>query len=124
MQKATVEAWVESYITAWNSNEPQDIGQLFAQDAAYFTGPFNAPWQGREALVREWLNRKDEPGSFSFRYQVLAVTGNLGIVRGWTHYRESDREYSNIWAITLDDQNRCTEFIEWWVKRKKPGGTA
>ena len=119
MDIKTVEAWVEGYRKAWDSNDPKDTGALFAGNAAYYTGPFNEPWRGRQAIVEEWLKRKDEPGSYTFRYEVLAVTGDVGVVRGWTTYLESHREYSNIWVIHLDGQGRCTEFAEWWMKRKE-----
>jgi hypothetical protein len=41
-------------------------------------------------------------------------------VRGWTKYFEPEREYSNIWVIRFDDEGRCTEFTEWWMRRKQP----
>jgi len=68
-----VETWVERYIKVWNSNDPQEIGDLFTDDATYFTSPFAEPWRGRAEIVREWLARKDTPGSFTFRYEVLAT---------------------------------------------------
>lgn len=118
MDKTSVESWVEGYLRAWNSNDPQDIGRLFTEEAAYFTGPFQEPWQGRHAIVNGWLGRKDEPGTFTFQYQVLAVTGEVGVVRGWTRYLAPEKEYSNIWVIRLDSQGRCFEFTEWWMLRK------
>jgi hypothetical protein len=118
MDQKGVESWVEGYVRAWNTNDPGEIGQLFSAEAIYYTGPFDEPWQGREAIITNWLNRKDEAGKFDFRYQVLAVTADLGIVRGWTRYVEPVREYSNLWLIRFDDQGRCAEFTEWWVERK------
>ena len=57
-----LEAWVDGYVRAWNSNDPAAIGALFSEDAAYYTEPYRAPWRGREEIVRQWLDRKDEPG--------------------------------------------------------------
>jgi uncharacterized protein (TIGR02246 family) len=116
--KRTVEAWVEGYLRAWKSNDPQEIAQLFTEDAAYFTGPFAEPWQGRQAIVQNWLARKDEPGSWSFRYEVLATGEDLGVVRGWTRYLKPEREFSNIWMVRLDETGRAEEFTEWWVDRQ------
>jgi hypothetical protein len=117
MEKKDMADWVEGYIQAWRSNDPADIGRLFSEGAVYLTGPFDEPWKGRQAIVQAWLGRKDAPGSYSFSYQVLAVDGRLGVVRGWTKYFQPEREYSNIWVIQLDDQGRCSEFTEWWMKR-------
>lgn len=119
MKKSTVEAWVEGYIRAWASNNPKEIGALFTKDAAYYTGPFAEPWRGREAIVREWLARRDEPGEYAFRYEVVGTGTDSGIVRGWTMYRKPAREFSNMWLIRLNAEGRCTEFTEWWVQKKK-----
>ncbi len=64
-----------------------------------------------------WLARQDAPGSFNFRSEVLATTGQVGIVRGWTTYKRPRQENSNIWMIRLDKRGRCAEFTEWWVSK-------
>jgi hypothetical protein len=120
MDANIVAAWVEAYIQAWNSNDPADIRQLFIDDAIYSTGPFDVPWKIRDAIIANWLRRKDAPGTNSFRYEVLASTSDQAVVRGWTHYHETDQEYSNIWLIRFETDGRCREFTEWWVARPKP----
>lgn len=117
MDESVVKNWVDSYIQAWNSNDPAEIGGLFSEDARYFTGPFDEPWKGRQVIVDKWLARKDEPGTTSFRYEVLAVQDNLGVVRGWTEYFQPPAQYSTLWVIRFDEAGRCTEFTEWWVRR-------
>ena len=119
MDTSAVTAWVDMYVRAWNSNDPADIGRLFTDDAVYHTGPFDAPWEGREMIIRKWLSRQDAPGTTSFRYEVLASTSDQAVVRGWTHYHETGREYSNIWLIRFGMDGRCREFTEWWVARPK-----
>ena len=114
-----VTAWIEAYVRAWNSNDPAEIGALFTDDAVYCTGPFETPWRGRETIVRKWLGRKDEPGSTTFRFEVLAATPEAAIVRGWTNYLKPPREFSNIWLVRLEVDGRCREFSEWWMQRKQ-----
>ncbi len=120
LDTSAITTWVDACVRAWNSNDPTDIGQLFTDDAAYFTGPFDAPWEGRAVIIRKWLSRQDAPGSTSFRYEVLASTSDKAVVRGWTQYHEIGREYSNIWLITFGSDERCREFTDWWVARPKP----
>lgn len=115
VDRSDVAAWVARYVEAWGSNAPDQIGALFTDDAHYFTAPYREPWTGREAIVREWLDRKDQPGDWSFRYEVLGVDGSVGFVRGWTTYHTEESDYSNLWVIRLDEGERCTEFIEWWM---------
>jgi hypothetical protein len=116
VKKSDAAAWVEAYRRAWESNDPADIGRLFAKKAVYHHTPFAEAWEGRETIVAEWLARKDEPGTTTFRYEVLAARGATAVVRGWTTYLESHNEYSNIWVIRFNKRGRCHEFTEWWVQ--------
>jgi len=107
--------WTEGYVRAWESNDPVEIAALFTGDARYFPEPHEAPWEGRDTIVREWLEHKDEPGDHTFRWDVLAVDGDLGFVRGWTTYlRDPPTRYGNLWVARLEDDGRANEFVEWW----------
>jgi hypothetical protein len=59
--------WSDGCTQAWNSNHPAAIGALFTHDAASSTAPYRPPWQGRDEIVRRWLERKDGPGETEFR---------------------------------------------------------
>jgi hypothetical protein len=122
MDDAQVAAWVEGYVRAWNSNDPADIGALFAVDAAYYTEPYATPHRGRQAIVEDWLARRDEPGETSFRWWPLASSGQVAVVQGETTYRTPPRTYSNLWVIRLDDGGRCSEFTEWWMEQPAAAG--
>ncbi|MFQ5795459.1 MAG: nuclear transport factor 2 family protein [Candidatus Bipolaricaulia bacterium] len=111
-------SWIEGYIKAWNSNDPEEIGGLFAEDGLYYTEPYAEPWRGRQEIVTEWLGRKDEPGTFEFRYEILGVYDNLSVLRGWTKYLDPVKEYSNIWIVRLNENGQCTEFTEFWMKHE------
>ena len=116
VQRADAEAWVERYVAAWASNEPDDIRSLFTDDATYLTAPYREPWRGSRAIVEGWLDRKDEPGGWDFRSEVLGVDGDLAFVRGWTIYHAREHSsYSNLWVIRLAGDGRASEFIEWWM---------
>jgi hypothetical protein len=109
-------AWMTGYVTAWNSNKPEDVGALFTEDAEYYTEPYATPWQGREDIIREWLANKDEPGETTFEWTPVAVTDDVAIIQGTTVYRSPPRTYSNLWVIRLDNDGRCRHFTEWWMK--------
>ena len=117
MERDTIATWVDGYVQAWQTNDSDAIAQLFAEDATYATGPFDAPWRGREAIVADWLGRRDEPGTWTFRSEVLATSPDGGVVRGWTTYPSRQQEFSNIWLIQLDAAGQCIAFTEWWVQR-------
>lgn len=117
MEAKPFEVWVERYRAAWQSNDPDQIGALFSEDAKYFDKPAANPWVGRDEIVREWLQRKDEPGDTTFTWRLLAVEGGLGVVRAVTDYASSGNVYDNLWEIELDPEGRCSRFVEWFIQR-------
>lgn len=120
MEEPWTRRWVEAYQTAWTANEPDSIRALFTQDAEYRTSPFADPWVGVEGIVQGWLARQDTPGNWTFRFEVLVETPDLGVVRGWTDYANPKRTYSNIWLIRFDNTGRATSFIEWVMPAPAP----
>jgi uncharacterized protein (TIGR02246 family) len=108
--------WVEGYVRAWNSNDPEEIGALFTDDALYYTEPFAAPWRGRAEIVAGWLKHKDEPGQTTFDWQPLVESPELSALTATTTYRDPPRAYSNLWVIRFAAEGRCREFTEWWMK--------
>jgi uncharacterized protein (TIGR02246 family) len=115
MDRNTVDRWMQGYIKAWESNDPSDIGALFTDDAVYYTAPHREPWRGRDGIVESWLDRKDEAGDWSFRYEIIAVCDDLAFVRGWTEYR-TNPDYANLWVIRLTAEGRSSEYTEWWME--------
>jgi uncharacterized protein (TIGR02246 family) len=109
-----VTAWVANYRKAWESNDPDDIGGLFAEDAAYFTEPFAEPWLGRDKIVENWLKIRDAPGSTTFEWHPMLVTEDLAIIEAKTTY--PDKTYSNLWVLRLDNLGQARQFTEWWMR--------
>jgi ketosteroid isomerase-like protein len=110
--------WMEGYVRAWESNARDDIAPLFAEDAVYFTAPWREPWRGREGIVAGWLDRRDQQGNWSFRWEPLLIVDDLAVVTGETTYRREGTTYSNLWVMRFDDAGRCSEFTEWWMLQR------
>ena len=116
MGQDAVEKWVQGYVRAWESNDPEDIARLFTEDAWYLTAPSRSPWSGRDQIVQGWLERKEKPGTWRFRFETIGSSGTLFFVRGWTEYPQEGEAYDNLWVLRLEG-DRCSEFTEWWMKR-------
>ena len=112
-----VARWINAYVRAWNTNDPEDVGRLFAEDAVYTTEPYHPPWRGRARIIAGWLEHKDEPGETSFDWEPLSITDEVAVISGTTRYPEST--YSNLWVIKLDADGRCREFSEWWMEHPR-----
>lgn len=116
MDERGVRRWVDAYVKAWNSNAREDITALFTTKARYYTEPHAAPWEGHDAIVRGWLENKDEPGETTFEYRVIALDRDTAIVKGEATYKNPPKRYSNLWEIRFDD-GRAREFVEWWMEQ-------
>ena len=112
-----VNEWMTGYRTAWESNDPGDISALFTEDALYYNEPFTEPARGREGIVTRWIERKDEPGTTTFTWKLLAETDGLAFVQGETDYGTS--KYSNLWVIRFAASGEATEFTEWWMDQSQ-----
>jgi uncharacterized protein (TIGR02246 family) len=124
MELEEVQAWIDAYVRAWASGDAAEIGSLFAEDARYFTHPFRPPWEGRDEIVRQWVEHPDDPESWQAEYQAVAVTGTTGVARGTTTYFHDDgsirTEYANVYLIEFDGQGLAREFTEFFMERKPP----
>lgn len=119
-----IQRWMQGYLKAWASDEPDDVAALFTEDARYFTEPYATPWEGRDTIVREWIARGDSANEWSFEYAIVAEQGDTAVVRGVTTYgpetpqESGSKVYHNIWIVRLTPDGRASEFTEWWMKAK------
>jgi ketosteroid isomerase-like protein len=108
--------WVAGYVAAWESNDPEQVGALFSDDAVYLTAPDAEPRRGREQIVAGWLEDLDEPGTWSFDWKILHEDDGFVVVQGKTEY-PAEKDYLNLWIVRLDGDGRATEFTEWYMPR-------
>ena len=116
MDHAAFQDWLNRYIDAWRTGDPDAIGELFSADASYWYGPYRKPTVGRDAIVRDWTADRDEPGSWEAEYRPLAIDGETAVAIGESRYTNG-RTYSNIFVCRFDDEGRCAEFREWFMQR-------
>jgi ketosteroid isomerase-like protein len=113
-----VRRWVDSYLAAWTSNDPAAIKDLFTPEASYRVRPYATPKIGVDAIAADWIERKDEPGTWTARLEPLLVHDDIAIVTGEVDYTDGDR-YSNLWVIRFGEDARAVEFTEWWMDRRE-----
>jgi hypothetical protein len=116
-----VQRWIDAYVDAWRTYDPDAIGDLFAEDASYAYHPYNEGEEvvrGRGAIVENWLEEQDEPGSWEAGYRPLVVEGRRAVAEGTTSYANGDF-FWNLWVLRFDDKGRCAEFVEWFMARPR-----
>ena len=114
--------WLEAYVAAWKSYDPEGIGALFSADCRYRYHPFDEPLRGREQIVSSWIeDDPDEPGTYDAAYEPVAIDGETAVATGSSIYTNPDGSiravYDNCFLLRFDADRRCTEFTEWFVKR-------
>ncbi len=86
-----VQGWLDRYVEAWHSYDPAAIGDLFAEDATYRYHAYDPePVAGRDAIVADWLDGQDAPGSWEAHYEPFAVEGERAVAVGESRYLKPD----------------------------------
>jgi hypothetical protein len=126
VDEAGVARWLTDYIEAWRSYDAAAIGGLFSEDALYRYHPWDQPTpshvRGRDAIVASWLGDQDAPGSWTAEYRPWLVHDDRAVAVGVSRYLGSDgstveAEYQNVFLLVFDDEGRCREFSELYMKR-------
>jgi ketosteroid isomerase-like protein len=134
MDHVKAQKWLDGYVAAWESYDPDAIGALFTDDVSYRYHPFDEPLMGREAVVASWLGEsetgsgtegastRDEPGTYEATYAPVAVDGDVVVATGTSRYRETSdgpvvRVFDNCFVMRFDEAGRCREFTEYYMKR-------
>ncbi len=123
MDRDGFQRWLDRYVDAWRLSDPAAIGDLFSPDARYAYDPFEEAVVGRPAIVASWLDDPDDPNTWQAEYSVLAVDGDTYVAHGRTRYLTDDRaaidrEFANLFVCRFDDDGRCREFTEWYMRRR------
>lgn len=125
VERPDAERWVEAYVQAWLTYDPESIGALFTEDAEYRFHPDGSPVVGREAITRAWLEERDDPGTYHADYSVFALEGDRAAITGVTTYFADDTHesianvYDNCFLVEFDDDGACRRFTEWYVERSE-----
>jgi nuclear transport factor 2 (NTF2) superfamily protein len=124
---AEILAWVAASDDAWRSNNPEAIGALFSEDAIYHLGPWEGPWRGftgpivgRPAIAHLWTSTFDPDERFEADAEVIAIDGRRAVVRRTISHESAvghpAARYGWIWVLDFDEDGRCREYQEWYVK--------
>jgi ketosteroid isomerase-like protein len=115
MDRAELTDWIDGYERAWRAPGTDALTELFTEDAAYSTGPYENPHRGLDAIREMWEAERSGPDEeFEMSSEVVAVEGHTGVARVEVHYRSpKDREYRDLWIVRLNGSGLCSHFEEW-----------
>jgi ketosteroid isomerase-like protein len=115
MDRVQLTDWIERYERAWRTPGTDVLGDLFAEDATYSTGPYENPHRGLPAIARMWEAERIGPDEeFEMSAEVVAVEGDTGVARIEVQYgAPKGKAYRDLWIVRLDESGLCSHFEEW-----------
>ena len=113
--------WLDLYGRAWMLRKPTLIKKLFVDNATYHEKPLEKPLKCISEITKYWENVSTTQRNIEFDYEILSCTKNYGIAHWQASFVRNNNERVELDGIFLayfDDQNKCTNFREWWQSRK------
>ena len=129
MDKGLFQAWLDRYIEAWRSYDRAAIGDLFTEDAEIRYHPYDTEAvKGREAIVKDWVENRDEPGSWRATYTAVACDGDVCVATGTSEYLTDDRSavdriYYNVFVCRFGEDGKCAGYTEYYQEPPKKGAS-
>ena len=126
MDRQQFQNWLDGYVEAWKTYDPDKIAALFADDVEYRYHPNDQGddvLHGRAAVVANWLENKDPEGTVDAKYTPLAIDGDTYVAHGHSDYFDGPGgplrdQYFNVYECKFNDKGECTQFIEYWIQNR------
>lgn len=126
MDRQHFQNWLDGYVEAWKTYDPDKIATLFADDVEYRYHPNDQGddvLHGRAAVVANWLENKDPEGTVDAKYSPLAIDGDTYVAHGHSDYFDGPGgplrdQYFNVYECRFNDKGECTLFIEYWIQNR------
>jgi ketosteroid isomerase-like protein len=124
MDRGQLGEWIERYERAWRTAGTDVLAELFTDDAAYSTAPYENAHKGLAAIGEMWEAERLGPDEeFEMSSEIVAVEDDTGVARVTVHYNKPDekagrlhrqrKEYRDLWIVRLDEAGLCSHFEEW-----------
>lgn len=111
---AAADDWATRYFLAWRTNDRTVVESLFSEDATYSYGPFRPPAQGRDEIVRRWIENAPRHAVTS-AHEVIAVNGDTAVIH-WTVSFDTTT-MDGVLIVTFDERGQCREHREWYASQ-------
>ncbi len=113
-------SWLKLLEDVWKGKSPERVVELCADSFSWYETPFSEAIITRETLIEQWndiLSQED----ISLNFEILAYTNGTGIVRWKASFKDAKSleqyVYDGIMQITLNDEGKCKNFIQWFNKK-------
>jgi hypothetical protein len=123
MNSSEFAVWLEGYREAWETRSPEAAVALFTGSATYQETPYDIPMMGEKEIYEYWAEVPKSQNNITFRWQILAVNGSLGIAQWQASFKRFPEgvqvALDGILTADFDEAGRCQIFKEWWHRREE-----
>lgn len=113
-----LDTWMDGYVLAWSTNDPDHIAKLFAADAVYDPQTAAGELNGIAEITAWWTEMDDDEENWDFEWQPLVDADDLAVITGKTRYVDPPLSYRNLFVIRFDESGRCYDFTEWYIEEE------
>ena len=99
---------------------------LFSEDGEYRYSPTptSRRLQGRDAIVDDWLDGKDEPGTYDAQVRAAGdrrrdLTWPVADPKYFNADGAQRDEYWNVYVCRFNDEGECATFTEYWMQNRQ-----
>jgi hypothetical protein len=102
MDNSSFNDWLQLYGKAWTQRRPD--------------------FEGINAITFYWQGISQTQKDISFEYKIVSVNNDVGIAHFVASFLRQPGnvhvKLDGIFQVTLNSQNKCTSFSEWWQSHK------
>ncbi|QYJ00301.1 nuclear transport factor 2 family protein [Thalassovita mediterranea] len=116
LTETTFANWLQPCGQAWSALDSIRIVELFSEDVSFYWSPFDAPSEGRTALLaamQERLSRQKDP---VLDFHIIAISDDAG----WAHWTASFTRDGTDDPVRMDGVlkatirgTECCEYRQW-----------
>ena len=125
---AAAKAWVDAWLHAWPTKDPEPLSSLYVDYGVFFSHPFRDPLVG-PAGAREYVTwATADQASVECAFGEPIVSGDRAAVEWWGSWREQGQEltFAGVTVLRFDDQGLVVESRDYWHMepgRREPHAT-
>ncbi len=118
MDEAAFTKWLDAYRHMWESGDGSAIPHMYTEDARYYETPFDEPMVGRDQIAAYAGDASVAQRNIRFHCEIYGAVGDTGLARWNASFERVPSgvkvELDGVFAIRMDNDNRCYELREWW----------
>lgn len=118
MTNSQFDKWLNGLKNAWETKNPQATIDLCSEHVVWYESPFGNPLRSKQEIFDVWQSVPAGHNDISVSYEIIVTTDKFGIAHWSANFTRIPSgkkiHLDGIYKVSLNDQNLCTEFHQWY----------